>query len=96
MQVHQCRFVLASDLFAGCPMAMNAFANGDPDCSWGDNNRTMVTEDVIRRLLEDVVDIPESDEPLDDEPLDDEQQQTKLVLERLKNIPDDCYIDLEN
>lgn len=50
-------FVEASEVFNGIPLAWEEFANSDPDCSWGNNNRTLVLPDVIIDALE------ESEEP---------------------------------
>jgi len=48
--LHICKFVLASDLFKGfAPTIYEEMVEGEPDFSWGDNNRSMVT---IKRLLE--------------------------------------------
>lgn len=86
IKVYQCSYVKSSDVFAGLQLAWEAFSNSDPDCSWGDNNRTMVTEDVIRTVLDNV--IP------DDYP--GGEAQIAEAITRLKALPRDVYIDLEN
>jgi hypothetical protein len=60
MKINSCAFVAASEVFDECPLAWNLFCNSDPNCSWGDNNRTLVTGDVIRSVLE-LLDLPEEE-----------------------------------
>lgn len=94
MKVKRCSFVESSEVFEGCPLAREVFANGDPQCGWGDNNRSLVTPGVIRDALLDAVDLPD---PEDDEPEGptDEQKQVALVVKRLDALGE-MYIDLEN
>ena len=70
----------------------NLFCNSDPNCSWGDNNRTLITGDVIRGVLE-LLDLPESSEKWTEE-----QRQVEKVFTRLDLLftLGDLYIDLEN
>lgn len=99
-----CQFICASDLFENCQGAYNAFSESDPDCSWGDNSRTMIDATKIKDILED-----QQDESLNKSV----QDQIKTVLDRLQQIieinllewhkdPADptyvgtTYIDLEN
>ena len=85
MKTQTCQFVTASDLFKGYSRAWNLFVNCEPRCTWGDNNRSLVTPDVIIDALED----SDPDEGK-------EQKQVAQVVERLKGIPNDVYVDLEN
>lgn len=85
MKTQTCQFVTASDVFRGQNLAWDAFFNSEPNCTWGGNNRTLVTPDVIIDSLE-----------LTDFDAGDEERQVTKVVERLKNIPEGVYIDLEN
>ena len=92
MNVKQCSFVESSEVFEGCPLALDAFANSEPACSWGDNDRSLVTPDVIRTAPEDAVSLPD---PADDEEPTEEQKQVAIVFGRLDSVGE-TYIDLEN
>lgn len=77
-----CEFVEASEVFMDYKLAWDVFINSDPNCTWGDNNRSMVTPNVIIDALENS---------------DDEQQpQVQKVVKILKSLPPDMYVDLEN
>lgn len=93
MNVESCRFVLASDVFKDCSDAWATFCDNDPDCSFGSNNRSMITVDVIRTTLENF--LFEDEDDVDYQP-SEEEKQIKLVFERLDSIEHDVYIDLEN
>ena len=82
MNIKTCQYVEASEVFKGFGLALDVFVNSDPNCTWGNNNRSMVTPDVIIDALEN------SDE--------EEQTQVKKVVKILKSLPQDMYVDLEN
>lgn len=84
MIIKTCKFVEATSVFKDCPLAWDLFVNGDPPCTWGDNNRSLVTPDVIANFLEDA----EFDVKAED--------QVNTVVARLDNLEDNTYIDLEN
>lgn len=85
MNIQTCKFVSATELFKNQNLAWDAFINSDPNCTWGDNNRSLVTPDVIIDSLE-----------LTDFDAGDEEKQINVVLERLKKVPEGVYVDLEN
>lgn len=85
MKTQTCQFIEATEVFEGQNLAWDAFVNSEPNCTWGDNNRSMVTPDVVIDALEDSG--PDEGE---------EKKQVNVVLERLKNIPEGVYVDLEN
>ena len=78
LPIQTCQYVEASYVFKDCPKAWDAFSNGD---TWGDNNRTLVTPDVILLVLD------QSD--------DSEHKEVKKVIKRLESLGQ-TYIDLEN
>lgn len=84
MNVLTCEFVEASEVFMGFGLAWDVFINGDPACTWGDNNRSMVTPDVIINALE------------ESEYEEAEAKQVEQVVQTLKSLPPDMYVDLEN
>lgn len=90
LPIQTCQFVQFSDLFQGCPAAADLFSNTDPNCSWGDNNRTMVVPHFITNHLKSVADFSNRKR------LTAEQRQVKTVLARLDALPADVYVDLEN
>lgn len=85
MIVKSCKFVEGTAVFKNCGDAWDLFVNGNPSCTWGDNNRSMVTPDVISTFLEDA----ETD-------TDSIEDQVKTVVKRLAGLPDNVYVDLEN
>lgn len=84
MKRQTCEFVSATDVFKNCPLAWDVFSNSDPDCTWGDNNRSMVTPDVIYTQLDEI-----------DEDQSDIVDQVNLVKRRLHDLGQ-TYIDLES
>ena len=80
-----CEFVEVSEIFMGSSLAWDIFVNSDPNCTWGENNRSMVTTDVILDALE-------NSEPNEG----DESKQVEHVVKILKSLPHDMYVDLEN
>lgn len=85
MKTQTCQFVEATEVFKDQNLAWDAFVNSEPNCTWGDSNRTLVTPDVIIDSLE-----------LTDFDAGDEENQINAVLERLKGLPEGVYVDLEN
>lgn len=85
MKTQTCQFVTASEVFKGYGLAWDVFINCEPRCTWGDNNRSLVTPDVVIDALEDSE--PDAGK---------QEQQVAQVVERLKKIPEGVYIDLEN
>lgn len=86
MKRRTAEYVEATDLFEGCNLAWESFCDGDPDCSWGNNNRTLVTADTIFDVLNEV-DVEEGMEL---------KRQIDIVLDRIGTLGDDFYVDLEN
>jgi hypothetical protein len=84
MNIKTCQYVEASEVFKGFGLAWDVFINGDPNCTWGDNNRSMVTPDVIIDALE------------ESEYEGNEAKQVEQVVQILQSLPPDMYVDLEN
>jgi hypothetical protein len=87
MTKQTCEFVVASEVFAGCPAAWEVFVESEPKCSWGDNNRTLVVPQTIIDGLEETDELCEQTEQT--------QQQVQQVLHRLRTLGA-TYVDLEN
>jgi len=85
MNIQTCKYVNGTEIFEGQGLAWDVFINSDPNCTWGDNNRSMVTADVIYDALEQ-----------SDLNVGNEERQVNLVLGRLKEVPEGVYVDLEN
>lgn len=85
LPVLTCQFVESSEVFKDCHNAMEVFSECDPDCSWGNNNRTLVTPDTIINALEDAY-------------IDEASVATEIdtVLARLRELDPTMYVDLEN
>ena len=80
-------FVEASDLFDNCRGAWNAFTTSEPNCSWGDNNRTLINASYIASVLEQYDSEDDAEEVA---------RQIQSVQDRIKELKDDFYVDLEN
>lgn len=85
MNIKTCRYVEATEIFKGYGLAWDVFINSDPQCTWGDNNRSMVTAEVIIYALEE-----------SDLNVGNEANQVEQVLKILDTIEPDVYVDLEN
>jgi hypothetical protein len=103
MNVKSCQFVEATEVFKDCMKAWDIFCESNPDCSWGDNNRTMVSRDVIVNAIESFFDAEDDckyfidfyTSRLESDPKS-ANAHVKKVFERLNNLSEDTYIDLEN
>ena len=82
MRIHTCQFVLVSDLFKGLKALWNEFASSDPDFSFGGNNRTLVDPPSLLHHF--------------DNSLIEDQKQLERLRRRIKKLPKDVYVDLEN
>ena len=85
MKIKTCKYVEASEIFKDYGLAWDVFVNGDPDCTWGDNNKSLVTADVIVDALEN-----------SDLNVGAEENHVRMVVEKLRSLPDEVYVDLEN
>lgn len=85
MNIKTCRYVEATEIFKGFGLAWDVFINSDPACTWGDNNRSMVTADVIIDALEQ-----------SDLNVGNEAKQVEQVVKILDTLEPDVYVDLEN
>lgn len=85
MNIKTCQYVDASEIFKGFGLAWDVFINSDPNCTWGDNNRSMVTADVIINALEE-----------SDLNVGNEANQVEQVIKILDSLEPDVYVDLEN
>jgi len=54
MKIETCLFVLSTEVFKDHDEVWNEFNDSDPDCSWGNNNRTLVSRDFLLTALEDI------------------------------------------
>lgn len=84
MKKETCEFVRASEVFSGCRKAWDAFCQSEPECTWGSNNRSLVTPDVIITALESCCPEEEEDQP-----------EIETVIARLEGLGQ-TYVDLEN
>lgn len=86
MKIQTCEFVTVSDVFRGLPLAREAFIESNHhSCSWGDNNRSLITPDVIIDALEQANDGTNAKE----------SKQIKAACKRLEKLGQ-TYVDLEN
>ena len=77
------KFISAWSLFQDCDQASDAFCNSDPDFSWGDNNYSLISKQRFLNALQDLAD-------------EEVNGQIEEVIERLKQLPDDIYLNLES
>jgi hypothetical protein len=87
MNVETCQYIRASRIFKSHPEVYDVFCGASPDCSWGDNEMTMVTADFVSRTLESQMPF------IDDNTL---QKKCDYVLKKLDSVPSNVYIDLES
>ena len=85
MKTQTCKYVDVNEIFKDYGLAWDVFVNSDPQCTWGDNNKSLVTPDVIIDALEE-----------SDLNVGNEQRQVEMVVERLKSLESDVYVNLEN
>lgn len=87
MNIHAASYVDASNIFKDQGNAWDLFFNGESDCSWGGNNRTLIDPQTIINCLDDCM------ECADDENTENEINEVK---KRLESIPQGVYVDLES
>ena len=83
LPIQTCQYVEGTKVFNDFPKAWDVFFNSEPDCSWGDNNRTLVSPSTIINALE----------GCDCEP--DKQDEVDKVIAILLDLGE-TYIDLES
>lgn len=93
MTVETARFVLMSDVFFGNNIAKNLFEESEHEFTWGDANRTLITPQKLIADLTSVTKALEEDAELEE---DGEIGECNNVIEILRSIPEDVYVDLEN
>lgn len=54
IKTHTCKFVLSSDLFRGYGKLSSQLSESEPDFTWGSNNRSLVTVEVLLNHLDGV------------------------------------------
>jgi hypothetical protein len=84
MNIKTCRYVGASEIFKGLSLAWEVFCNSNADCTWGDNNRSMVTADVIINAIE-KNDMTEA-----------EAIEVEKAYKILDSLDPEVYVDLES
>jgi hypothetical protein len=52
MKIEHCLFVCGSDVFKGQNEVWVALCESDPDCSFGNNNRSLVSRDFLLTALD--------------------------------------------
>lgn len=59
--IHVCCYIPASEFFANFPEVWEELSNSDPNFTWGDNNRSLVTvERIVQHLDASHIDYPEA------------------------------------
>lgn len=92
MDVQTCKFVPGTDVFRYCPAVWDDFAAADDNpFNFGNNNRSMVSPS---RLIDYVAELCGPHYDTEAEEREFERQQD-LVAARLKSLPADVYVDLE-
>lgn len=86
-------FVERSELFDNCEDAFAAFSD-NPNCSWGDNDRTLIYASYIASILNGC-------DPDDYDNPENFKEQRETVRQRITEVKatyscDDFYVDLEN
>jgi hypothetical protein len=82
MTIHTCQYVEASDLFKGLGELCDEFTNSEPSFSWGGNNRTLIDgQSILNHLDNSVI---------------ENAGQLETLRRRVRKLPGDVYVDLEN
>jgi len=59
--IHVCCYIPASEFFTNFPEVWEELSNSDPNFTWGDNNRSLVTvERIVQHLDASHIDYPEA------------------------------------
>jgi hypothetical protein len=74
------KYVKSSEVFDGLSTAEDAFAEHATDCSWGDNDFSLVSPQLIIYALDEAEDTDEIEQ----------------AIKRLKSLAPDVYVDLEH
>jgi hypothetical protein len=85
MKVHAIACVSASDLFWGCEEALEWFTSYS-ELTWGSAIHTLISKDQIDNSFINRVSVEEKEV----------YEQSKIVIERLHNLPIGILIDLES
>ena len=91
MKIMQASFVFASELFKDCDKAWCGFVEESSDCSWGDNEHSLVMCKTIALTLKNMIESA-GDDPSQSILVADIER----VLGRISLLPDGTLIDLEN
>lgn len=87
MNIQTARFVGLSDVLDGYPAVRDAISEGDwPSITWGDANRTLISKERFESEILDII-------PCDTGKM---MAQMEKVEARLKELPQDVYIDMES
>lgn len=84
-RIKTCSYIDSSELFKDCKDAWNLFVEFIKDCSWGDNNLSLITADLIADTLDN-----------SDPTTKEEEKQIKVVFKRIDDLGRDFYINLED
>ncbi len=103
MKIHTCCHVASSDLFEGLDTLLDQWSQ-EADVTWGDALHTMVRQDFIKKGVRHIVkpfeewkedDVVRAVEQGDSESLR-LAHQCSMLLRRLKELPEDTLVDVEN
>jgi hypothetical protein len=91
IKVNSVSYVNKSDIFEGLNLAHNTFCEdfGD-DASWGDANFTLILMKPIKEYVKNQTE----DLSIDDEE-DNVMKEFDILFDRIKDIPDDLYLNFE-
>lgn len=89
-------FVYASELFKNCTEALGQFNCGDFDVTFGDARHTLIDKSMFYGMLDDAglaeSVLSDCDHPLKEKLI----EEVKTIHERLDELSDSVFIDLEN
>ena len=84
-RIKTCSYIDSSELFKDCIDAWNLFVAFSEDCSWGDNNLSLITAGLIADTLDH-----------SDPSCREEEEQIKIVFKRIDDLGRDFYVNLED
>ena len=100
MKIESQRFISLSNLFDGLDQLLEAWRDSNhDDFTFGDCQMSLVTKGAFLADLDDQEEDDEDALELDEEEMMEKEvldEQRDILLKRLKELPEDVYIDLEN
>ncbi len=84
-RIKTCSYIDSSELFKDCEEAWYLFVDFSKDCSWGDNDLSLIAASLIGDTLDN-----------SDPSTKEEEKQIKIIFKRIDELGLDFFVNLEN